>query len=99
MRHFIMSAATIGAFVCADLSSASSPVPEHRYTLLVRSGDASGIDPPFTRIQGAFVIGDRIGIVATTEPDAGPSSPSALWFREQDGIADKVSCAGGSLAR
>ncbi len=97
MRHLIMSAAIIGVSVCANPSSASSSVPEHRYTLLARSGDESGTDAPFTRIYRGFFVGDRVGIVASTEPDAGPSSPAGLWLREQDGSLTKVFAPGDPL--
>lgn len=97
MRNPILLAASAALILTSGPLVASLYVPEHRYTLLVRTGDDSGTNGPFTRIQGAFVIGDRIGIFASTEPDAGPSSPAGLWLREQDGSLTKVFAPGDSL--
>ncbi len=97
MRYSLFSFIPVCVLAATVPALASGYTPEHQYTLLARTGEVSTPEAPLTRIHNAFFVGDTIGIIASTTPNAGPGSPKGVWFLAPDGSLTKVVAPGDPL--
>jgi hypothetical protein len=97
MRSLLFSIIPACVFAATVPALASGYTPEHQYTLIARAGEVSTPEAPFTKIHHAFFVGEKIGIIASTTPNAGPGSPKGFWFLAPDGSLTKVIAPGDPL--